>query len=118
LGNTSLYSKAYLGYNNRTQDFSDEFRSGFEIGANFFNKKLWLIGRADIVKSLKNGSLNAQNSQGSIFANNIEYTSLGGEIAYYFTKKWGASLNYTGAINGRIIYAAPSISFGVFLDIK
>lgn len=118
LGETALYSKAYIGYNNRTQNFSDEFRSGLEIGANFLNKKLWFIGRLDIVKSLNNGSLNAQNSQGSIFANNVEYISLGGEIAYYFTKKWGASFNYTGAIDGRIIYAAPSISFGVFLDIK
>ncbi len=118
LGKTSLYSKAYIGYNNRTQDFSDEFRTGLEIGANFLNKKLWLLGRSDIVKSLNNGSLNAQNSQGSIFANNIEYVSLGAEIAYYFTKKLGASFNYTSAIDGRIIYASPSISFGVFLDIK
>jgi hypothetical protein len=118
LGKTEFYSKAYLGYNNRTQDFSDEFRSGLEIGTNFLNKKLWLLGRLDSVKSLKNGSLNAQNSQGSIFANNIEYISLGGEAAYYITKKLGVSLNYTSAISGRIIYANPSISFGVFLDIK
>lgn len=118
LGKKEFYSKAYLGYNNRSQGFSDEFRSGFEIGTNFFNKKLWLLGRSDIVKSLKNGSLNAQNSQGSIFANNIEYVSLGGEAAYYITKKLGVSLNYTSTISGRIIYANPSIAVGVFLDIK
>lgn len=118
LGKTSFYSKVYLGYNNRTQNFSDEFKSGLELGANFLNKKLWFIGRSDIVQSLNNGSLNAQNSQGSIFANNVEYISLGGEVAYYITKKLGVSLNYTGAIDGRIIYADPSISFGVFLDIK
>ncbi len=118
LGKTALYSKAYLGYNNRTQNFSDEFKSGLEIGVNLLNEKIWLVGRSDIVKSLNNGSLNAQNNQGSIFANNVEYVGLGGEVSYYFTEKIGVSLNYTGAISGRIIYANPSISFGVFLDVK
>lgn len=70
------------------------------------------------MESLKNGSLNAQNSNGSIFANNIEYFGIGGEVSYYITKKWGVNLNVTGAFSGRIIYADPTISGGIFLDIK
>lgn len=116
--NASLYSKAYFGFNNKTKDFSDEFRAGLEFGLSLFNKKVWLIARSDIVESFKNGSLNAQNSQGSIFANNIEYIGLGGEISYLFSKKIGFSLNYTGAISGRIIAANPSISAGVFFNLK
>jgi len=114
------YAKVYLGYNNRSQGFSDELRSGAELGGNLANGKLWIIGRADIVESTQNGSLNAQNSQGSgsIFANNIEYVSLGIEAAYYITKKIGVSANFTSAVSGKLVYAAPSISGGVFLDIK
>jgi hypothetical protein len=118
LGNAPMYSKIYAGFNNRTKDFSDEFRTGLELGINVFNNKLWLIGKSDIVKSLKNGSVNAQNNQGNIFANNIEYVSLGAEVAYYITQKIGVSLNYTSAVSGRIISARPSYSGGVFLDVK
>lgn len=113
----SSYLKAYVGFNNRTNGFSDEFRTGGELGINVTNK-LWLNGKLGIVKSLKNRSLNAQNSQGSIFANNVEYASYSFEGAYYITKKMGISLNYASAFSGRIIYAAPSISGGIFLDIK
>ncbi len=119
LGEIPLYTKVYTGYNNRTEDFSDEFRAGLELGVNLLNQKLWLIGRLDRVSSLKNGSLSAQNnSQGSIFANNVEYTSAGIEAAYYISKKLGLSFNYTSAFEGRIIFASPSISGGIFLDIK
>lgn len=113
-----LYAKTYLGFNNKTNDFSDELRTGLETGLNVLNKKIWLIGRLNIVKSLKNGSLSAQTRQGSIFANNVEYTSIGGEIAYNITKKWGISFNYAGAVSGRIIYARPSYSGGVYFTMR
>ncbi|MFL1897159.1 hypothetical protein ACJRPK_15755 [Aquimarina sp. 2-A2] len=113
-----LYAKTFVGFNNRTQDFSDELHAGGEIGFSFLKNKFWLIGRLNTVQSLQNGSKSAQNSQGSIFANNVEYTSVGGEIAYYITKKLGISLSYASAISGRIIYASPSLSGGIFMDIK
>ena len=118
LGNLPAYAKTYVGFNNRTNNFSDEFRTGLEVGANTFNKKLWIIGKTDVLKSFKNGSLSAQNSQGSIFANNIEFVSLSIETAYYITEKLGVSLSYSNAVSGRLIYANPSFSGGFFLDIN
>jgi len=117
-GSTSLYAKTFFGFNNRTKGFSDELRFGGEAGIEFWDKKLWLIVRADRIHSLQNGNLSAQNSQGSIFANNIEFTSIGAELVYYISKKIGISFSYTSAVSGRIIYAAPSYSGGLFLDIK
>ncbi len=114
----SLYAKTFIGYNNRTQDFSDELHFGAESGISLFKKKVLLLGRFKRVQSLKNGDKSAINAQGSIFANNIEYTNLEGEVAYYITKKLGASFTYSSAIEGRIIYANASISGGVFLVIK
>ena len=111
------YAKTYAGFNNRTNGFSDEFHYGLETGVKFWDK-LWLVGRLNAVKSFKNGSLTAQSTQGSIFANNIEYVSVGAEAAYYITKKIGISFTYAGAVSGRIIYAKPSYSGGIFLDIK
>lgn len=118
LGNSNLYASSFLGFNNRTRGFSDEWRAGLEVGLNAITNKLWLISKLNSIQSLNNGTLNAQNSQGSIFANNIEFLSLGVEANYYITNSLGVSLNYTGALSGRIIYAAPSYSAGIFLDIK
>ena len=114
----SFYAKGYLGFNNRTENFSDEVRSGFEFGTSFFQKKLFLLMRSNIVKSLRNGSLNAANSNGSIFANNVEFTGLGGEIAWKFTESLGISLGYGGALSGKVIYAAPSYGAGIFYLLK
>ncbi len=113
-----FYAKSYLGYNNRSEGFSDEFRTGLEAGVNLFNKKFWLISRINVVKSLKNGTLNAINGNGSIFANNVEFSSFGFEGAYYITDKIGVSASFDSAFSGKIIAASPSFSGGIFLDIK
>ncbi len=112
------YSRAYLGFNNRNKGFSDELLVGGEAGLNFLKRRLWLVGRMNVVESLQNGSHSVQSNQGSIFANNIEYISLGAEVAWYLTERWGISLAYGGAVRGRIIYANPTYSAGVFLDIR
>ncbi|MFI0429789.1 hypothetical protein [Mariniflexile sp. HMF6888] len=118
LGTMPSYAKTYLGFNNRTKGFSDELRAGLEIGGNILKNKLWLIGRVNVLESLKNGNLSAENLQGSIFANNIEYVSLGAEVAYYIKKNLGISLNYTNPVSGKLTYSAPSISGGIFLSVK
>jgi hypothetical protein len=116
---TPFFAKTYVGFNNRTENFSDELRFGLESGINLFQQKVWLIGRLDVVQSLQNGSLNAQNTpQGSIFANNIEFVGVGAEASYYITEKMGISVGVGGAISGRIIAANPSFTAGIFLDIK
>ncbi|WP_299675413.1 hypothetical protein [uncultured Tenacibaculum sp.] len=118
LGDLPFYAKSYLGFNNRTEGFSDEFRTGLEAGINFLDSKLWVITRLNVVKSFNNGTLSAVNSNGSIFANNIEFSSFGFEAAYYITKKLGVSLGFDSAFDGKIIAASPSFSGGIFLDIK
>ncbi|WP_010135278.1 hypothetical protein [Ochrovirga pacifica] len=117
LGASDAYAKTHLAYNHRTEGFSDEVYFGGELGVRFFNK-LWLIGRVAVLESTRNGSLgDAGSINGSIFANNIEYTSLGAELAYYITKKIGVSFYYASAVSGRIIVAAPSYSGGVFFEL-
>lgn len=118
LGSLGFYASLHTGYNNRTKGFSDEWRSGLELGNQTIKDKLWLIVKGHIVKSLKNGNLNAENTQGNIFANNVEYTNLGLEVNYFITKKIGVSLNYTAILAGHITYAAPSYSAGLFLVVK
>jgi len=114
----SGYFSTYVGINNRSKGFSEEFRYGIEVGAGLFDQKLWLIGRINGVESFKNGATAAEVTSTSIFANNSEYTSYGFEAAYYITKKVGVSASVASAFRGEIIAAAPSYSVGVFLDLS
>lgn len=119
LGNLPMYASVYTGFNNRTNNFSDEIRFGIEAGASFLESKLWTIGRLDVLESLQNGLTSADGSEGaSVFANNTEYVSFTLEGAYYFTEKFGASAALGGALSGSLIFANPSYSVGVFLDLK
>ena len=114
----NAYANIYAGFNNRTNDFSDEFRTGLEAGIGLFQKRIWIIGRLDILKSLKNGTTASEITSTSIFANNTEFTSIGGEVNYYITKKFGISAGAATAIAGQIILASPSYTVGLFLDLQ
>ncbi|MBC6995370.1 hypothetical protein QWY85_00325 [Neolewinella lacunae] len=114
----NAFLAANVGFNNRTQGFSDEFRYGLEGGYAFVGRKLWLIGRLTGSKSLLNGDTAATTSSTSIFSNNAEFLSLGGEVNYYLTPKLGLSAGAATALSGRVIAAAPVFSAGVFLDLN
>ncbi|MFK7806307.1 MAG: hypothetical protein AB8F74_00770 [Saprospiraceae bacterium] len=112
------YASAYVGVNNRTNGFSDEFRYGLEFGAGFWKNKLWIISRLTAVESFKNGDTAESITSTSIFANNTEFTSFGLEVAYYVTERVGLSAGFAGAFRGEVVAASPSYSVGVFYDLK
>lgn len=119
IGKVNAYANIYAGFNNRTKDFSDELRTGGEIGASFLKNRLWNILRLDVVESLQNGLSSAEGSNGvTIFANNMEFMAYTYEVAFYATEKIGISASYGGAFNGKLIFAAPSYAVGIFLDLK
>ncbi len=113
----SLYGNIYGGINIRSKDFSEELRGGIEIGAGMLNNKLWIITKLDTIQALNNGDRNFENSSG-LFANNIEVTNFSPEVAYYFSKKIGLSASASFPLSGKLVYANPAYSFGVFLDIN
>lgn len=118
LGKDQAYVSAYVGVNNRSQGFSEEFRYGFELGLSFLNNRLWLAGKLNAVESFRNGNTSGSITSTSIFANNSEFMTVGLEANVYLTKKFGISAGFASAVRGEIIAAAPSYSVGVFLDLK
>lgn len=106
----NVFVSGYVGFNNRTQDFSDEFRYGAEIGMTW--KKFTPILKINSVKSFFNG--NAESAQNGVFSNNTEYFSPTLELNYQWTKRMGISLSGGFALSGRNILASPNWSGGVF----
>lgn len=84
-----MYSNVYTAFNKRTNDFSDEYRIGAEIGIQIFNGKLLMASKLNIVESLKNGTPSGLNNGASLFANNTEFSSLEIDLAYNIQKKMG-----------------------------
>lgn len=112
------FGNLYGGFNNRTNNFSDEARFGAELGVADKNRKFWLFTKLDAIESFKNGATAASGGNGeSLFANNSEYISYTFEGAYKVKEKWGVTASYAGAFRGEIIFANPTYSVGVFFDL-
>ncbi|MEN0006055.1 MAG: hypothetical protein AAF798_18030 [Bacteroidota bacterium] len=118
IGKVNAFANIAAGFNNRTNDFSDELRFSAEFGATFWNNKITAIARITGIESLNNGVLPSEAAAGvTIFANNSEFWSFTPEIAYNINEQWGVSATIGTAFSGRLIYANPSYSFGVFFKL-
>ena len=113
LGKQPFYAKASVGVNQRSKGFSDELRASVETGTRIFKDKLLTLVRANTIQSFYNGSLDASNSNGSIFANNVEVVNIGGEFIFRLSSKlsWGLSGSYP--IIGRVLYRSTAFSTGI-----
>lgn len=114
VGKVNAYGNVYLGYNNRSNGFSDEFRFGAETGYKLFGEKLLAIVRVFGVLSTFNGDTAEGQNSTSVFANNAEHISFSPELNYNVNENWGVSASVAGAFYGRLIFASPSYSVGVY----
>ncbi len=109
-----FYVSAYGGFNNRTRNFSDDVRYGFDIG---FTPKNWLLAfHLNAISSLKNGSVTTVSN--GIFSNNLEYIAPALEVAYQFSKKIGASVSGSYPVKGKNILATTSLTGGIYYKLK
>ena len=53
----------------------------------------------------------------NVAGNNTEYFNISPEVNYKFGDSWGASFNAIFPIFGKQIFAEPSYTVGLFLDI-
>ncbi|MEO1052509.1 MAG: hypothetical protein AAFX87_17890 [Bacteroidota bacterium] len=106
-----FYATVSAGLNNRTNNFSDEYHFGLEIG--YTKNKFTGIFKLNGVESFKNGD--ALGSGGNaIFANDTEFIAYGPEVAYSFNSNIGISAGALFSIRGEKILADPNYSAGVF----
>lgn len=108
------YVNTLVGFNNRSENFSDEFRIGAEVGYRFTQKLLAAL-KLYSVNSLNNGD-DLQTPSNGIFSNNIEYLAVTPEVNYFFNESSGISAAVGFAPYGRRVLASPSFSLGVFFN--
>ncbi len=115
LGKINTYATLSAGFNNRTEGFSDEFRYLVEAGLTI--GKFIGIVRINAVHSLKNGEDNFNSSGTSLFGNNVSYTAFSPEIGFNISDKFGLTAGYSTAFSGELIFARPSFTAGVFVNL-
>lgn len=110
-----FFGTAFVGFNNRTNGFSDEIHVGGELG---WQKNKFIA----ILKVYSRNSLFNEERQDSpipgIYSDNLEYLAISPYFMYKLTDKWGISAEGGFATFARNIIASPSISVGVFFDLK
>ncbi len=107
-----MYTTALIGLNNRTKNFSEEFRYGLEVGYTFAEKLITQI-RIYGVSSFKNGDA-AGGGGNSIFANDTEYLAITPEIAYQIQSNFGITASAGFAAYGKKILANPNFMVGAY----
>lgn len=110
-----VYVSTSIGFNNRTKNFSDEFRYGFEIGYTGF-KNITLALKAIGVESFNNGDTSGSLGN-SIFSNNTEYFSFAPELNYDVSDSFGLTASAAFAAYGRRILASPNFGVGAYLKL-
>ncbi len=108
-----LYFSSEVGFNNRTQGFSDEFRYAAELGYTFWGNAT-LAMKFVGVASLKNGADNVRGGMGGLYANNVSYLALGPSLFFQLNKNFGVTAGIDGATYGQNVLAAPSYSLGIY----
>ena len=111
-GAARWYATGFVGVNNRTKDFSEEFRYHVEAGYWVVKNKLLAAVKLAGVESFNNGS--PEGSGNGLFSNNVEYTSPQFSLTYEHRQKWGVSAQIAGAFAGRNVLASPAISLGIY----
>ena len=113
-----FYLGAGVGFNNRTQNFSDEIHLYTEVGASFW-KRFFVKVAINAVAPLGNGSLVNRRFVYTLFQNNVAYTAFGGEIGgFVLQNRLGLSIGADGALNGRNVLATPSLYLSVFYKLN
>jgi len=115
-GAARWYATGHVGVNNRSKGFSEEFRYQVEAGYWLLKDRLLASAKLVGVQSFQNGD--PSSSSNGLFANNVQYTSPQLGLAYERKSGWGLSALLGGAMQGRNVLAAPSISLGVYWKMK
>ena len=115
VGDLYPFSSIYTAFNNRTNGFSDEFRYGAKVGLQI--NRLSFQVSMDGVESFMNGDANFNSEGTGLYSNNAEYLAITPEIGYKFADQWGISAAFAGAVSGKLIFARPAYSVGIFFTL-
>lgn len=116
LADNKTFGSIYGRVNIRTQEFSPQWQSGFEIGHLFF-EKLYLIGKLQV-----QGKLAEETSTGGsfLYGEGTTFTSVGLTSIFKINDKWSVIASYADytdlIVDRKNIYGGGTYSLGVSVE--
>jgi len=110
----SFYTSGNLGFNNRTEGYSDEFTYFLEIGYRPLNQLL-VIMKFNGVETLRNGSDDTLGGAGGLFANNQKYLTYGPELIYSISESFGINAGIVTAAFGENVVSGLAYKIGFYV---
>jgi hypothetical protein len=108
-----FYVTADIGYNRRSNNFSDEVLFNAEVGYAPI-EQLYLLLTFAGKKSTKNGTAaNASNGSTGLYTNDQEYLALIPKIYFKFNEHYGVSAGISTAFSGKNVAATLVYNIGV-----
>ena len=110
-----FYIQAFTGIDLRTDNYSNNFKVGGEIGTKV-HSKIWLIGFVDIVKSFNDGdvTLPLSNLATALYVNNQEYGAFGLKAIGEINNSFGGIVTFGGAFSGNNVAKQAALTFGLY----
>jgi hypothetical protein len=110
-----FYVQAFTGIDLKTNNYSNNFKIGGEIGTKV-HSKIWLVGFIDIVSSFNDGDVNLplSNLGTALYVNNQEYGAFGLKAIGELNNSFGGILSFGGAFSGNNVAKQAAISVGVY----
>jgi hypothetical protein len=110
-----FYIQAFTGIDIITNDYSNNFKIGVEIGTKV-HSKIWLVGFVDIVNSFNDGDVNLplSNLATALYVNNQEYGAFGLKAIGEINNSFGGILTFGGAFSGNNVAKQAALTFGIY----
>lgn len=110
-----FYIQAFTGIDVKTNNYSNNFKIGGEIGTKV-HSKIWLIGFLDIVNSFNDGdvAIPLNNAATALYVNNQEYTAFGLKAIGEINQSFGGVLSFGGAFSGNNVAKQAALTVGVY----
>ena len=117
-GFNKLFVQGNVSVGFRTNNYSQFFRGGAEVGYKFFGR-LWTIFYLDYKASFKNGTIQLpeNNLLTSLYVDNQEYAGYGLKAIYELNNQLGVTAGLGGAFSANAEARKAAFNLGVFMKI-
>lgn len=110
-----FYIQAFTGIDLKTNNYSNNFKIGGEIGTKV-HSKIWLVGFVDIVNSFNDGdvAIPLSNAATALYVNNQEYGAFGLKAIGEINNSFGGILTFGGAFSGNNVAKQAALTLGIY----
>lgn len=108
-----FYLSSQVGFNNRNEGYSDEFKYAAEFGYSF-SEQMLIAFKIHGVETMNNGDETVFGGYAGLYANDRKYLAFGPELVYAINNSLGFSVAVESAVHTANVPSALAFSLGIY----